>query len=161
MATDTPGGDGTHGAQTGELVEPSPPAPPPVPVASGDTGDELAIHEQFEREDEAEVIAHVAVLQCPNCQSSFPAVNVVSAWEPKQSSQYVKCEECDGMGKVSTGSYVAQYATMDCPQCKGQGCIGNDALPTVPPDFVPVPNGDRPPQPWQGATWNPETGMWV
>lgn len=31
------------------------------------------------------------------------------------------CEQCDGLGKVSTGSRVAEHMTVTCPTCKGYG----------------------------------------
>lgn len=33
----------------------------------------------------------------------------------------VACTDCGGLGKVSTGSRVAEHATITCPTCKGYG----------------------------------------
>lgn len=48
------------------------------------------------------------------------------------------CEGCNGLGKVSTGSRVAEHMTITCPSCKGYGY-------TPPPGFStnqPANNGD-------------------
>ena len=47
------------------------------------------------------------------------------------------CDGCDGLGKVSTGSRVAEHMTITCPTCKGYGY-------TPPPGFTtsaPATNG--------------------
>ena len=33
------------------------------------------------------------------------------------------CRDCDGLGKVSTGSRVAEHMTITCPACKGYGYV--------------------------------------
>jgi hypothetical protein len=48
------------------------------------------------------------------------------------------CEGCNGLGKVSTGSRVAEHMTITCPSCKGYGY-------TPPPGFTtnqPANNGE-------------------
>ena len=48
------------------------------------------------------------------------------------------CEGCNGLGKVSTGSRVAEHMTITCPSCKGFGY-------TPPPGFTtqtPAANGE-------------------
>ena len=48
------------------------------------------------------------------------------------------CTDCGGLGKVSTGSKVAEHMTITCPRCKGYGY-------TPPPGFTtnqPANNGD-------------------
>lgn len=47
------------------------------------------------------------------------------------------CSDCEGLGKVSTGSRVAEHMTITCPTCKGYGY-------TPPPGFAanqPTGNG--------------------
>ena len=45
-----------------------------------------------------------------------------------------QCEGCDGLGKVSTGSRVAEHMTVTCPDCKGYGF-------TPPPGVAHAGNG--------------------
>lgn len=46
----------------------------------------------------------------------------------------VACTDCGGLGKVSTGSRVAEHMTITCPTCKGFGY-------TPPPGITSVGNG--------------------
>lgn len=39
----------------------------------------------------------------------------------KQSASHTPCSFCDANGKVSTGSHVAEFTTVPCPECKGYG----------------------------------------
>jgi hypothetical protein len=41
-----------------------------------------------------------------------------------RSRRYRTCDECDGKGKVSTGSNVPEHATIQCQECGGRGYIG-------------------------------------
>lgn len=46
----------------------------------------------------------------------------------------VTCTDCGGLGKVSTGSRVAEHMTITCPTCKGYGYV-------PPPGGHPTGNG--------------------
>lgn len=46
------------------------------------------------------------------------------------SSQHRRCQECDGLGKVATGSAVAGKETIMCGVCSGNGFVG--PAPLVP-----------------------------
>ena len=48
--------------------------------------------------------------------------------------EIVACTDCGGLGKVSTGSRVAEHMTITCPTCKGYGYV-------PPPGGHPAGNG--------------------
>lgn len=94
------------------------------------------------------------VITCPKCMTSFPWTADIEGFEPSESSKTLKCVECDGMGVVSTGSFVTAHMTMECPDCKGMGFVAKpgEVLPEVAPTSQP---------PWEGATWNAELNTWT
>lgn len=61
--------------------------------------------------------------------------------EYRSNAETKACDGCDGLGKVKSGSKVANYALLTCPQCQGTGFYPppNGAVPTAPP---PVKDGN-------------------
>lgn len=51
------------------------------------------------------------------------------------STSHRTCPECEGKGKVATGSTVPGNETISCPNCLGKGYVG-------PPVAAPSPNGN-------------------
>lgn len=76
----------------------------------------------------------------------------------KPSPTHRRCDHCDGLGKVKTGSLVPNYDVLACGQCKGSGFLPppggssngsaehEPALVPVTPDGYEAPKGDT--DPW-------------
>jgi len=56
-----------------------------------------------------------------------------SAPEYQQAQHVRRCQLCDGWGRVLSGSRVASKGEVACQMCKGQGFVGDAALPGQPP----------------------------
>lgn len=96
------------------------------------------------------------------------------------------CPACNGEGRVLTGSKVTNKKTIECPECKGSGWVG-EAKNLTPaqaarPELVQVSEEGVPPEdlpktdPWGTPEWDPDyykmppgrtpgwdngTGVWV
>lgn len=99
--------------------------------------------------------------------------------EPPQDPTSERCPDCEGVGKVYTGSRVPGQATRSCPTCAGNGWKLRDGVTPPPPgesgaaEFPEWPGAiwdnntlrwNPPPGeelPWDGATWNDMRGTWV
>lgn len=103
---------------------------------------------------------HVAVIMCPSCGQSFPATDAPDGWIPAQSKSSGTCDECEGFGKVTTGSYIAEHAVKNCGKCGGTGYIEAGATTPAPLPTPVMVYDDRPPQPWANAVWDDAQRMW-
>src|SRR5207247_1303529 len=73
--------------------------------------------------------------ECPTCNGlAFDLTG--GAGEPafREHEQYKGCDECDGLGKVKTGSQVHGHDLADCPKCQGRGYLEKLPVPQAVPD---------------------------
>lgn len=82
----------------------------------------------------------------PPDEQQLAAVKVAIGERPdldfKAAEDRSKCEKCDGLGQVLTGSRVDQFILGPCRQCNGWGYLdaqGNAAAPDPPANMPPVP----------------------
>lgn len=140
------------------------PEPDPAPASSGEL-DEV----------DRELLEHGAKFACPMCDGVGELT-----YEPPQDPNAERCADCDGWGKVYTGSRVPGYEVEDCRSCKGEGRVREPvaeyaaiAAPAKAAEFpgqlgalwdgensawLPPP-GQQPP--WVGATWDSFYGKWA
>lgn len=63
----------------------------------------------------------------------------------RQDPENARCEFCNGVGEVLTGSRKPGYETKSCPQCSGAGYTGpGNAAYIAPLTSVPAESGDQP-----------------
>ena len=81
-------------------------------------------------------------------QSILALVGGTTAEELRPHPTFHRCETCDGQGKVYTGSQVPDQASLNCPDCNGQGHTGGKGNVTA----LPLPAA----APAEAATVPPE-----
>lgn len=148
------GDDGASRFDPADVPPPSPPAATVTPEAFERAAKKVA--QAFVRY--TKVVAdqfpqlEADLTPCPLCPELHPGfVNVADAGrlpeevaqvvdlflgrtqeaEYLQSPETAACDRCDALGKVRSGSKVANYALLTCPKCNGTG-------------FYPPPNGASP-----------------
>jgi hypothetical protein len=110
--------------------EPTEPEPEPEPEPGEPTGGiDMAMVERLEREDKRHETAlrkllpeGEAIFVCPVCTGTgFTLEPVEQPTELLPDKTRERCPDCDGNGKVKTGSRVETEAILPCPTCNGAG----------------------------------------
>lgn len=116
---------------------------------------------------------------CPRCGDFLPGLILPHAIKPVTPEQRVAvkvsmgedaepmyvlhrdsaaCADCQGWGKVLTGSHVRGQDKVQCPNCQGRGFVGplsqRTTFPTPAPELVAVGDNGTEPEP------APETDPW-
>lgn len=154
-------GDGLGGS--GDKA-PGPPGASPLPPATDDN-----------EGDETDTLLDGAGVVCPMCDGSGEL-----AADPPDDPRATRCNDCDGWGKVYTGSRVRGHEVRDCPTCQGGGFVEPPTTVASPPPASRTaaeapeapgatwdavngnwmrPEGGQPP--WPGATWDSFYGKWA
>lgn len=159
-------GEGESGADASDPVAPAPddaaPTARDVVASAAEALIELGAVLDAEQPDteHADVLldrAHLAIValldgpKCPMCQGDG-----LLAVEPPNDPRAERCEDCNGVGQVYTGSLVPESAVRPCGKCGGKGF--NDVAnvtPLTPPAYVvpPAPTGAQ----WYDAD---DPGTW-
>lgn len=118
-------------------TEPAPEPEPPQPDTglNAEQGAELekAMTAYYRRV--AKVFGGELPPECPACSGlGFDLTGGQGLPEFKTHEHYIGCDECDGLGKVQTGSQVPNFDLADCPHCQGRGFLEKLATPTAVPD---------------------------
>lgn len=95
------------------------------------------------------------VMPSPQTPERFPAVREFmgdaqpEAWNEAQDAH--RCEVCNGLGMVATGSRVSGQERLTCTECTGRGWVGSRAdravLPVPTPAAIVEGNGQSVPTP--------------
>lgn len=144
-------------------------------VAGTGAGDGVPSDEDDDGDDDARRELADAETVCPMCGGIGTL-----ATDPPDDPNRTRCRDCDGWGKVYTGSRVPGYEVKDCLTCNGEGAVavaGYVQQQTRRADEaadVPLQAGAlwdaatlrwRPPleqqPPWTGATWDELKGGWA
>lgn len=124
--------------------------------------------------DDDDALAEGAQFTCPMCGGTGELPH-----EPPPDPRSARCPDCEGWGKVYTGSLVEGHTVRDCHTCQGQGWVDRSGERAAQPDvnktaadmpeqmgalwdakrkFWMPPAGQQPP--WPGATWDTYYGKW-
>lgn len=140
--------------------------PEPMPQEEEEEGETEPTHSLIEAADYGKPLA------CPLCGNEVPFPE-----SPPLDKFATRCGDCDGWGKVLTGSRVDGNVWRDCKGCNGSG-FREDSTASAPTplrkaaDAPEAPgaiwNADNeswnPPPgvqpPWAGATWDSFYGKW-
>lgn len=101
-------------------------------------------------------------------QAILVALGVAEDLEYAESTTAVPCDVCKALGRVLTGSRVAEHRTMLCPACEGAGYRVQATEPQTPPAGeapqlvapAPEPAHESPPDvdPWDRPRGHPDFG---
>lgn len=128
---------------TGEPGADSPPEPQGLdsPPALTETPDE----------DDDEDNVPPGYILCPVCLGGG-----MLTLDAPISHEHERCPDCNGYGKVLTGSHVEGHVTADCGSCQGSGWIRPRAGYEKPSNGKHVATAPL----YPGATWNAEQEQW-
>jgi hypothetical protein len=74
---------------------------------------------------------------CPTCEGlGFDLTGGAQGPEFHEHAQFERCDECDGLGGVKTGSRVPGNDVVPCPRCKGYGYLTEQPQPAERPELV-------------------------
>jgi hypothetical protein len=121
------------------------PAPEPEP-AQPDTGLNAEQTQELERatiaynKRVAKAFGGELPPECPACMGlGFDLTGGSGLPEFQEHEHYIGCDECDGLGKVKTGSKVMGHDLADCPKCQGRGYLEKlvpvQAVPESPAEY--------------------------